>query len=207
MASPLLKGTTALITGAARGLGGDAGGRQRGAPAPRRAGGADGRAGRRGGRGREELRGVLDTNLTGAWRCQRAALRRMRGQEDRDKRVGRGAIVNVGSVLSLVAHGELHHTAYTTSKSGLLGLTRADANTYGRLGIRINAVCPGYVETPLLAEQMKVRPALGNVADGTSLGRLAAPDEIADAIAFLASPLASYMQGTAMVVDGGFTAQ
>jgi hypothetical protein len=90
---------------------------------------------------------------------------------------------------------------------GIIGLTKADANSYGPLGIRINAICPGYVETPLLTNIMSRDPASPLAVDlsRTPLKRLATMEEVADAIVLLASPMNSYMQGASMICDGGFT--
>jgi NAD(P)-dependent dehydrogenase (short-subunit alcohol dehydrogenase family) len=104
--------------------------------------------------------------------------------------------------------GTMHHTAYAAAKHGVMGLTKGDANSYGgEHAIRINAICPGYVETPLLTKAM--------AADGdsplaldirrTPLKRMCKMDEIADAIVFLASPMSSFMQGAGLIADGGFT--
>lgn len=99
------------------------------------------------------------------------------------------------------------HTAYTTSKHGVIGLTKADANSYGGMGIRINAICPGYVETPLLKNAMAQDPNSPLAADlaRTPLRRLATMEEVGDSIVLMASPMNSFMQGASIVCDGGFT--
>lgn len=101
----------------------------------------------------------------------------------------------------------MHHTAYATAKHGVMGLTKADANSYGEAGIRINAMCPGYVETPLMLSAMSQDPdsPLGKDIARTPLRRMATMEEIADSIVFLASPMSSFMQGAGLVADGGFT--
>jgi NAD(P)-dependent dehydrogenase (short-subunit alcohol dehydrogenase family) len=91
--------------------------------------------------------------------------------------------------------------AYTASKHGVLGLTRADAIAYAPRGIRINAICPGYVATPLVEKMMK-SSVIQKEIDKIPVGRLASMDEIADHITFLASPMSSYMYGAGMVADG-----
>lgn len=91
--------------------------------------------------------------------------------------------------------------AYTAAKHGVVGMTRVDAVTYAPKGIRINAICPGYVATPLLGDSTETEVMKKETAK-TPVGRLAYPDEIADHITFLASPMSSYMHGAAMVADG-----
>lgn len=89
---------------------------------------------------------VIETNLSGVWRGQKEALRVMLGQEDRGSREGRGRIINTASMFGLFAPPKgLSHTPYTAAKHGVVGLTKADAVIYGKQGIRINAICPGYV--------------------------------------------------------------
>lgn len=91
--------------------------------------------------------------------------------------------------------------SYTAAKHGVIGLTRADAIAYASQGVRINAVCPGYVATPLVKDTMPAEMMQREVAK-IPAGRMAEMDEIADHITFLSSPLSSYMYGSAMVVDG-----
>ncbi|KAF4965813.1 hypothetical protein FSARC_6424 [Fusarium sarcochroum] len=165
----------------------------------------------------EEWLRILDVNLQGVYRCQKEELGVMVNQEDLGPRVGRGRIINIGSMYALVAPNNQDHTAYTTAKhdmnlyadnaAGIIGLTRADANSYGRAGIRINAICPGYVETPLFTNIMSRDPDSPLAVDlaRTPLKRLATMEEVADAIVLLASPMNSYMQGASMICDGGFT--
>ncbi|KAL5603756.1 hypothetical protein FOVSG1_006506 [Fusarium oxysporum f. sp. vasinfectum] len=155
----------------------------------------------------DEWMRILDVNLQGVYRCQKEGLRVMVNQEDLGPRIGRGRIINVGSMYGLVAPNNQDHTAYTTAKHGTIGLTKADANSYGRVGIRINAICPGYVETPLLTNIMSRDPDSPLAVDlaRTPLKRLATMEEVADAIVLLASPINSYMQGASMIYDGGFT--
>ncbi|KAI3572495.1 hypothetical protein IWW34DRAFT_811146 [Fusarium oxysporum f. sp. albedinis] len=154
----------------------------------------------------DEWMRILDVNLQGVYRCQKEGLRVMVNQE----------IINVGSMYALVAPNNQDHTAYTTAKHvkpsadrilGIIGLTKADANSYGRVGIRINAICPGYVKTPLLMNIMSRDPDSPLAVDlaRTPLKRLATMEEVADAIVQLASPINSYLQGASMICDGGFT--
>ncbi|KAH7018438.1 3-oxoacyl-reductase [Microdochium trichocladiopsis] len=158
----------------------------------------------------EEWLRVLDVNLNGVWRCQKAELGVMMGQEDLGLRLGRGKIINIASMYGLVAPGApMYHAAYAASKHGVVGLTKADGNAYGPEGIRINAICPGYVKTPLLLSAMDQDSdsPLARDIRNTPLKRMADMEEIGDAVALMASPLAGFMQGAAVVFDGGFTTQ
>ncbi|KAM4066281.1 enoyl-(Acyl carrier protein) reductase [Hirsutella rhossiliensis] len=158
--------------------------------------------------GDEFWHNMLDTNLSGVYRCQKEELAVMMGQEDLGVRRGRGCIINVASMYGIIAaRSPVNQTAYTTAKHGVMGLTKADANTYAEFNIRINAVCPGYVETPLISCHLRTTPnspLLARVAQ-TPMRRMAMTEEVADSIVFLASPMSSFMQGAGVVVDGGFT--
>lgn len=117
-------------------------------------------------------------------------------------RYNRGVIINVASMYGIVATSlNTPVVAYTASKHGVVGLTRADAIAYAPKGIRINAVCPGYVATPLIQGTMQ-SAVIQREIDKIPVGRLAEMDEIADHITFLASPMSSYMYGASMVADG-----
>jgi len=155
---------------------------------------------------------VMDVNTKGVWLCQRAQLRQMMTQErPSSPREYRGTIVNMASMLGIVAaNANVPSTAYVTSKHACMGLTKGDAVTYAAHGIRINAICPGYVQTPLIGPAEYVKDESGIIAQEIKkvpLGRLALPEEIADSIAFLASPASSFMVGAGLIVDGGFTPQ
>jgi NAD(P)-dependent dehydrogenase (short-subunit alcohol dehydrogenase family) len=116
---------------------------------------------------------------------------------------GRGAIVNVASINALV--GMPGRAAYCASKAGLLGLTRVLAVEWAGRGVRVNAVCPGYVRTPMVERAIAQGFYSGEaLRDHTPAGRLAEPSEIAAAVAYLASNDASYLTGQALVVDGGY---
>ncbi len=147
---------------------------------------------------------VLAVNLKGAFLMTQAVLAAMRSQT-RDARGQRGAIVNLGSIASLA--GIPGRNAYSAAKAGVLGMTRALASEWAREGIRVNAVAPGYVRTALVADLVQ-RGAIDAqaIAARTPLGRMAEPAEIAEAIFFLSSPAASYVTGTVLSVDGGWTA-
>jgi NAD(P)-dependent dehydrogenase (short-subunit alcohol dehydrogenase family) len=118
---------------------------------------------------------------------------------------GIGAIVIVGSVQSLTAIG--NSVAYVTAKHGLLGLTRAMALDYAQKGIRVNCVCPGAIDTPMLRWAANLDPDPEKVIRACdhmhAMGRIGRAEEVADAIVYLASPLASFITGAALVVDGG----
>ncbi|KAL3486874.1 hypothetical protein BJX62DRAFT_241560 [Aspergillus germanicus] len=155
-------------------------------------------------------RKTLDVNLTGVWMCSRAQIAAMLAQEKRpddSERHNRGVIVNVASMYGLLATSlNTPAVAYTASKHGVVGLTRADAIAYADKGIRINAVCPGYVATPLLEGRMESGVVKREIAK-IPMGRMATPEEIGDQIVVLASTLCSYVYGAAVVADGGFTIQ
>ncbi len=135
---------------------------------------------------------LLDVNLTGAFLGIRAAIPLMDA-------AGGGSIINISSIFGPA--GAIGYPAYAASKAGLLGLTRTAALELAPKKIRVNAVCPGGVSTPMNANEPD-----GGVVPETPLGRRADVSEIAGAIAFLAGPDASFVTGTELVVDGGFLA-
>ena len=135
---------------------------------------------------------LLDVNLTGAFLGIRAALPLM-------EVAGGGSIINISSIFGPA--GAVGYSAYGASKAGLLGLTRTAALELAPKNIRVNAVCPGGVSTPMNANEPD-----GGVVPETPLGRRADVSEIAGAVAFLAGPDASFVTGTELVVDGGFLA-
>jgi NAD(P)-dependent dehydrogenase (short-subunit alcohol dehydrogenase family) len=141
---------------------------------------------------------VVDTNLKGVWLCLKHELQAM--TEDGDG----GAIVNTSSVAGLAAAG---NTPYVASKHGVIGLTRVAAAEYAPDGVRVNAVCPGATETPLLQKAADEAPEeIERLLQSVPLSRLAEPGEIADAVAWLCSEQASFVTGNAYPVDGGFMA-
>ena len=111
------------------------------------------------------------------------------------------AVVGISSIEGLVGNGAI--PAYCASKAGLLGLTRSMAHQLSPLGIRVNAICPGYIETPMLAMALEFPGLREEFEKKSPLGRLGQPEDIAHAVAFLLSPKASFITGTHLVVDGG----
>jgi len=146
---------------------------------------------------------VLAVHLRGTFLMSQAVGRVML-QQPAQAGQQRGAIVNLGSIASAI--GLPTRNAYCAAKAGVLGMTRAMSSEWARGGIRVNAVAPGYVNTPLVADLVRKGMVDGKaIAHRTPLGRMAEPAEIAEAICFLASPRASYITGTVLPVDGGWT--
>jgi NAD(P)-dependent dehydrogenase (short-subunit alcohol dehydrogenase family) len=153
---------------------------------------------------------VLAVNTTGVWLCQRAQIRQMLKQEKLNDSVRsyRGSIVNTASMYGVVGPSlNVPSTAYATSKHAVVGLTRADAIAFAGKGIKINALCPGYVATPLVMSSMNSGSVMDDERIKVPLQRLADMDEIGDLVAFLHSEASSYMIGATLVADGGFTIQ
>jgi NAD(P)-dependent dehydrogenase (short-subunit alcohol dehydrogenase family) len=141
---------------------------------------------------------VIGINLTGVWLCMKYEIQQMRKQ-------GGGVIVNTASVMGLVG-AEL--ASYCASKHGVVGLTKSAALAYSKEGLRVNAVCPGFIETPLLAPITGRNPQLAaEIAARHPVGRMGKAAEIAEAVLWLCSDAASFVTGHALVVDGGYVAQ
>ena len=145
---------------------------------------------------------VIAVNLTGAWLSMRYEIPEI-------LRRGGGAIVNVASILGVV--GFANAPAYTAAKHGLVGLTKVAAIEYAPQGIRINAVCPGFIETPMVMERGVAAGSdpeiYGQIASLHPIGTLGTPAEIAAAILWLASEEASFVAGHALVADGAYVAR
>jgi NAD(P)-dependent dehydrogenase (short-subunit alcohol dehydrogenase family) len=143
---------------------------------------------------------VLNINLRGVWNCMKAELRQMMAQ-------GSGAIVNCSSIGAM--RGSKGRAAYSASKFGVIGLTRAAALDYADNGIRINAVCPGIIgDTPMAARVTKDYDPdiIRAFVAADPIGRLGEPEEIVAAVLWLCSPAAIFMIGHSMVIDGGILA-
>ena len=142
---------------------------------------------------------VMAINLKGVWLSMKAEIPQMLKQ-------GKGAIVNTASIAGLV--GLSGTVAYVAAKHGVAGLTKAAAMEYAKSGIRVNAVCPGYIETPLIEGVFdQVEGYKETLESRHPLGRLGQPDEIASAVLWLSSDAASFVTGHNMTVDGGYVAQ
>ena len=161
--------------------------------------GIDGKGGRIHECTEENWARVISINLTGVWLCMKAEIAQFMKQGNG------GAIVNTSSDAGLI--GVSGMPAYVASKHGVAGLTKAAALEYGRHKIRVNAVCPGPIRTPMLGRLLSAKP--GNeekMARAEPLKRLGEPSEIGEAVAWLCSERASYVHGLPMPVDGGFMA-
>jgi NAD(P)-dependent dehydrogenase (short-subunit alcohol dehydrogenase family) len=153
---------------------------------------------------------VLSINTTGVWLCQRAQIRQMLKQDkwSDSYRSYRGSIVNTASMYGVVGPTlTVPSTAYATSKHAVVGLTKADAIAMAPRGIKINAICPGYVLTPLVENSMDKGSVMEDERVKVPVQRFASMEEIGDVIAFLHSDASSYVVGSALVADGGFTVQ
>ena len=143
---------------------------------------------------------VLGVNLKGCFLFSKYAIPHMRRRG--------GAIVNISSVHAFVSY--VGNAAYDASKSGIIGLTRALALEYGHDKIRVNAICPGYISTPMTEQWLAIQPdpaaTMKQVLSFHPLGRIGTPRDVANAALFLASDAAAFISGTYLVVDGGMTA-
>ena len=137
---------------------------------------------------------VIDTNLKGVWRCMKYELPDM---------AEGGVIINMSSIAGLGAN-EMMGSAYTASKHGIIGMTKTAAREYAAVGIRINAICPGVIDTDIAERSfMSDERIARKVLKMHPLGRLGRVEEVADAVAWMASGQSSFMTGHALVLDGG----
>jgi NAD(P)-dependent dehydrogenase (short-subunit alcohol dehydrogenase family) len=146
----------------------------------------------------EDWDSVIDTNLKGVWLCMKYEITHM-------AKHGGGAIVNTSSIAGQFGFGGA--IPYGASKHGVISLTKAAALAYSELGIRVNAVCPGPIYTPMMERLESARP--GHVASETlkiPIGRVGDPEDIAEAVVWLCSDAASFVTGLPMIVDGGYIA-
>jgi NAD(P)-dependent dehydrogenase (short-subunit alcohol dehydrogenase family) len=141
---------------------------------------------------------LIGTNLKGVWLCLKYEIQQMLHQ-------GSGSIVNMSSILGSVAN---RSSIYTASKHGVNGLTRAAALTYADRGIRVNAVCPGYIDTPMVIRAYANNPqARADAISRHPVGRLGRPEEVAEAVVWMCTDDASFVTGHLMSVDGGYSVQ
>jgi NAD(P)-dependent dehydrogenase (short-subunit alcohol dehydrogenase family) len=138
---------------------------------------------------------MVDVNLKGVWLCMKHEIIQMLSQ-------GGGTIVNTGSIAGLI--GLPTSSAYVAAKHGVLGLTKTAALEYAQDGIRVNAVCPGYIETKMTEDTMRRRGA--ELMDKVPFRRMGKPEEIGEMVLFLSSERSSYVSGACYNVDGGYMA-
>ncbi len=142
---------------------------------------------------------VIAIDLTGVWLCMKYEIPAM-------LKNGAGAIVNTASAAGLI--GVPNMPAYAASKHGVVGLTKTAALEYAKAGIRVNCVCPGIIQTPMVSRLTGERPGMfEKIATAEPIGRVGQPEEIAESVVWLCSDLASFVTGHAMSVDGGIIAQ
>jgi NAD(P)-dependent dehydrogenase (short-subunit alcohol dehydrogenase family) len=141
---------------------------------------------------------VIDVNLNGVFWCCRAFGKAMLA-------AGRGSIVNMGSMSGFIVNKPQHQAYYNASKAGVHHLTKSLAAEWGARGVRVNAVAPTYINTPLTAHAKTNEAMMGPWLDGTPMARIGEPDEIAAVVLFLASDASSLMTGSIVLADAGYT--
>lgn len=147
----------------------------------------------------EDYHKIISVNLDGVWNCMQYELRQMLKQ-------GYGAIVNCSSIGGMAA--ARGRAPYSASKHGIIGLTQSAAIDYADRGIRINAVCPGTIDTPMVTSITHGdKDVFASFEKATPMGRAGRPEEIAEAVLWLSSSASSYVTGQTLVVDGGYLAQ
>ncbi|POS76269.1 short-chain dehydrogenase [Diaporthe helianthi] len=147
---------------------------------------------------------ITNVNYKGTWLASRAVLSHMVGQQPHmDHPEQRGAIVNIASQLGIVARPAA--APYCASKAAVINMTRSDAIDYSQDGIRVNCVCPGVIATPMTTASDELIQRLRPAIDIAPMRRMGTPEEVANVALFLCSSQASFVQGHAMVVDGGYT--
>lgn len=152
----------------------------------------------------EDFDRVINVNLRGTYFCDKYEIRAMLAAKQKDSQPTERSIINCSSQGGLVGIPTI--SGYTASKHGVIGLTRSAALEYARDGIRINAVCPGTCDTPMVATAIEADPeGLKQVIDAIPLGRMGRAEEIAGTVLWLASPQAAFVIGQAIPVDGGYT--
>jgi 3-oxoacyl-[acyl-carrier protein] reductase len=140
---------------------------------------------------------IIDINIKGVFNVTHALVEQIRASK--------GRIINIGSIQSFVHVRTPNSAAYTTSKHGVLGFTKALAAELGKDGVRVNAIGPGFIETPLNAEVRATKPELIKIfLDHTPLGRAGRPEDIVGPAIFLASDLSGYVTGGIIMADGGY---
>ncbi|VWB88673.1 SDR family NAD(P)-dependent oxidoreductase [Burkholderia lata] len=139
---------------------------------------------------------TIAVNLKGVWLCMKHECRHM-------LQSGGGAIVNTSSIMGLVSGPGL--SAYSASKSGVIGLTKSVAIDYASRGIRVNAVCPGGIAHTAITDRPENRDDMARLTQATPMARLGEPRDIAETVMWLCSPAARFVTGQAIAVDGGFT--
>jgi NAD(P)-dependent dehydrogenase (short-subunit alcohol dehydrogenase family) len=147
----------------------------------------------------ERFADVLDINLTASFAVTQLVGRSM-------LEAGRGSVVNVASILGIVAAGQIPFASYAASKGGLVALTRELAAQWSRRGVRVNAIAPGWFESEMTAEMFADERSMAWVARKAPMGRPGEPHELDGALLYLVSDASSYVTGQVLAVDGGWTA-